>query len=77
VSAAGVTRLSGPHAWRFLVCRCEIQQTQRAMRLAYADPPYPGLAHYYPEKREADHPQLVSRLAAYDGWALSTSHKAL
>lgn len=50
-------------------------------RVAYADPPYPGLAWLY--KREAtyagevDHRELVSRLQGFDGWALSTSAKAL
>jgi hypothetical protein len=46
---------------------------------AYADPPYPGCAHLYPEKREVDHAELVARLVAEypDGWALSTSSPAL
>lgn len=52
------------------------------MRLAYADPPYPGRAHLYEGHRdfggEVDHAELVARLAAgYDGWALSTSAVAL
>jgi hypothetical protein len=51
------------------------------VRLAYADPPYPGRAHLY-----ADHPdyagevafhELVDRLDGYDGWALSTSAESL
>lgn len=51
------------------------------MRLAYADPPYPGRAHLY-----ADHPdfagevafhELVARLEEFDGWALSTSAESL
>ena len=25
------------------------------MRFAYADPPYPGMAHRYPENTEVDH----------------------
>lgn len=53
----------------------------QARRLAYADPPYPGLAHYYrghPDYAgEVDHAVLLSRLATYDGWALSTSARAL
>jgi hypothetical protein len=53
----------------------------RGRRLAYADPPYPGNAHYYrghPDYRgEVDHAELLSRLATYDGWALSTSARAL
>jgi hypothetical protein len=50
-------------------------------RLAYADPPYPGLAHYYtghPDYAgEVDHAELIHRLTGYDGWALSTSAEAL
>lgn len=41
-------------------------------RLAYADPPYPGKAHLYPENTEVDHAELIERLSEYDGWALST-----
>ena len=43
-------------------------------RYAYADPPYPGCAHLYPEKTEVDHAALVARLVSDypDGWALST-----
>lgn len=47
------------------------------MRLAYADPPYPGCAHLYPEKMEVDHVELVAKLCEYDGWALSTNENAL
>jgi hypothetical protein len=51
------------------------------LRLAYADPPYPGKAHLYrghPDYAgEVDHIMLIARLAAYDGWALSTSAAAL
>ena len=49
------------------------------MRFAYADPPYPGKAGYYPEQREVDHPSLIDRLRRDypDGWALSTSSEAL
>lgn len=51
-------------------------------RLAYADPPYPGLAaKYYRDEQsfagEVDHRRLLEQLATYDGWALSTSAKAL
>jgi hypothetical protein len=49
--------------------------------LAYADPPYPGKAFYYREHRdyggEVDHRALLEQLSAYDGWALSTSSRAL
>jgi len=43
------------------------------LSVAYADPPYVGLARRYPEKREVDHQELIGRLAADfpDGWALS------
>lgn len=47
------------------------------MRLAYADPPYPGKAHLYPENTEVDHAELIARLGEYDGWALSTWEPAL
>lgn len=49
------------------------------MKFAYADPPYPGCAHLYPEKQEVDHSQLIERLSDEypDGWALSTSSPAL
>lgn len=50
-------------------------------RIAYADPPYPGCSSYYrdePEyKGEVDHKELIERLIQYDGWALSTSARAL
>jgi hypothetical protein len=56
----------------------------RPLRLAYADPPYPGLSRRYYEGHpdyagEVDHRELVSRLEAEypDGWALSTSSDAL
>lgn len=53
----------------------------RALRLAYADPPYPGKASLYrghPDYAgEVDHAALLARLAGYDGWALSTSVPAL
>ena len=48
------------------------------MKFAYADPPYPGNAHRYPEKQEVDHEALIHALCnSYDGWALSTSVNAL
>lgn len=55
----------------------------RSLRFAYADPPYPGLARkYYRHEAsyggEVDHAALVRSLEySYDGWALSTSSKAL
>lgn len=47
------------------------------MRLAYADPPYPGKAHLYDENEEVDHAALIATLQTYDGWALSTWEPAL
>lgn len=51
------------------------------MRLAYADPPYPGCAHLYRDHPdyagEVDHLALLRRLAEYDGWVLHTSSTAL
>lgn len=52
------------------------------LRLAYADPPYPGnsgrLYGEHPDYAgEVDHAALIERLAGYDGWALSTSAAAL
>lgn len=58
-------------------------QESRPMRMCYADPPYPGLAKKYYGKEESfggevDHVALVASLRyQYDGWALSTSSKAL
>ena len=54
-----------------------------ALRLAYAGPPYPGDARKYygthPDYAgEVDHGALIEHLSAgYDGWALSTSARAL
>jgi hypothetical protein len=57
------------------------QDPLQARRFAYADPPYPGLAGYYRDHAdyagEVDHAALLSLLATYDGWALSTSARAL
>ncbi len=52
-----------------------------ALRLAYADPPYPGMAKLYVDHPdyagEVDHAELVGRLEQYDGWALSTAASTL
>lgn len=62
---------------------CEaLERAAEPMRLAYADPPYPGLARRYYEGHpdyagEVDHEALLSRLQEFDGWALSTSADAL
>ncbi len=48
------------------------------MKIAYADPPYLGCAHRYPEKQEVDHRELIERLCQeYDCWALSSSSNSL
>lgn len=51
------------------------------MRIAYADPPYPGCAHLYREHPdfagEVDHAELLERLRDFDGWVLHTSAPAL
>lgn len=51
-------------------------------RIAYADPPYPGLsARYYRDHPdyagEVDHAELVAQLLTYDAWALSTNASSL
>lgn len=52
--------------------------SRRAMRFAYADPPYPGMASYYGVD-ECDHDELIRMLYRNfpDGFALSTSSKTL
>jgi len=48
------------------------------MRIAYADPPYLGCSHYYPEHQEVDHNKLIEDLEfGYDAWALSCSSPSL
>ena len=51
------------------------------VRLAIADPPYPGCAHLYRDHAdyagEVDHAELIARLERdYDGWVLHTSATA-
>jgi hypothetical protein len=68
--------------WRF---RSEVRHggttTSAPIRLAYADPPYPGKSGLYrghPDYAgEVETGPLLSRLQVYDGWALSTSARAL
>lgn len=68
---------------RFLraVAAAESAGAGRSLRLAYADPPYPGKSYVYrghPDYAgEVNHAALLDRLAGYDGWALSTSAEAL
>lgn len=47
-------------------------------KIAYADPPYIGMANKYPEKTEVDHQQLILELEQnYDAWALSCYSNSL
>lgn len=64
---------------RFAVSPAAPRHVGGTIRVAYADPPYPGLARRYYGCEEVDHRQLVAELAAGfpDGWALSTSSDAL
>src|SRR5690242_3731506 len=60
---------------------CGTQPTSRYfVRLAYADPPYPGCAHLYADHPdyagEVDHAQLARDLTKYDGFILHTSSVA-
>lgn len=52
-----------------------------SLRIAYADPPYPGCAKLYAAHKdyagEVDHAALVERLRGYDGFAMHTSSVAL
>lgn len=72
-------------AWRAAVEPAPLLErdaTDPALRLAYADPPYPGnAARYYGRHPdfggEVDHATLLEELARYDGWALSTAARAL
>lgn len=59
-----------------------LEATDHPMRIAYADPPYLGLAaRYYADHvdfgGEVDHRELVDRLTRYDGWALSCSSSSI
>ncbi len=70
-------------AWRFRKIAVIEDRNDTPKKLAYADPPYPGLSkkYYQHEKTyrgEVDHRDLVATLeASYDGWALSTSRSAV
>lgn len=66
---------------RFASCFESEVRAREPRRFAYADPPYPGLAHYYRDHPdfagEVDHVALARELATFDAWALSTSADAL
>lgn len=51
------------------------------VRIAYADPPYPGCAHLYRDHPdydgEVDHRELIRTILDYDGWCLHTSSPEL
>lgn len=52
------------------------------MKIAYADPPYPGCAHLYKDHPdyagEVDHEALIVRLEnEFDGWLLHTNSPAI
>jgi hypothetical protein len=68
-------------AWRARIAGCSEERAARPLRLAYADPPYPGKSDLYKGEPsyagEVDIGPLLSRLQEYDGWALSTSAAAL
>ena len=54
----------------------------QGIRVAYADPPYPGQAKRlygdHPDYAgEVDHAELVQRLMGYDGWVLHTASTTL
>lgn len=80
------SKLHRQAAFRFRERRAELAarpvRARTAMRMAYADPPYPGLARrfYAGESSyagEVDHRELCKRLGTYDGFALSTGAFAL
>jgi len=49
-----------------------------SLRFAYADPPYPGMARRLYGRQEVNHRELLKILTGnYNGWALSTSARAL
>lgn len=64
-------------AFRFRRRSTFVEAVDRPLRVAYADPPYPGFARSLYGMPEVDHGALVSLLQGFDGWALSTSAAAL
>lgn len=66
-------------AFRVRKASAMLEATSRPLTFAYADPPYPGMARRYYGRREVNHKRLIQSLrdSSYDGWALSTSAKAL
>jgi len=69
-------------AWRFRKLAVVEDLGDTPKRIAYADPPFPGLSRkYYGDQDsyagEVDHARLLEQLTTFDGWALSTSRKDL
>ena len=58
-----------------------LSDASERMRFAVADPPYPGMSHFYVDHPdyagEVDHEALVARLMGYDGWVLHTASSTL
>jgi hypothetical protein len=57
-------------------------QSRPPITVAYADPPYPGMSHFYKDHPdyggEVDHGALVARMTdGYDAWALHTASVTL
>lgn len=77
------SRLCRQSAFRIRRRRLTVGNADRPLRIAYADPPYPGFAaklykHEPTYGGEVDHAALITSLVhGYDGWALSTSAKSL
>lgn len=82
-SAKFCSRKCRQAAFRIRRRREQEAATERPLRFAYADPPYPGFAsrlyRNHPDfGGEVDHARLIKSLTAgYDGWALSTGAYAL
>ena len=77
------SKLCRQTAWRARKLAVSEDVATTRKRLKYADPPYPGLSRkYYRDEPtfagEVDHAALIESLtASSDGWALSTSARAL
>lgn len=68
-------------AWRWRREQAAVERAEHALRLAIADPPYPGRAGLYEGHKdfagEVDHGALLEHLQGYDGWALATDEPGL
>lgn len=67
--------------WRFGRHAVRAARAARPLRVAFADPPYPGKAGLYADQPtyggEVDHGALLDQLATFDGWALATDSRSL